>query len=341
MIIANAVLNVYQKIKSLKIIRSFAQILPKVTTVRRNDGREQQILTSHLVPGDIILLEMGDKIPADCRVLSCDNLKVNNAELTGESKPIRCTVIATSENMLETTNMVFYSSLIVEGNGEALVVATGDQTVLGRVSKLTRSSSTDEITGLHREVNRFVLFVLCATVISIIVIWISWAVWLNPTYPGYISFNANVVNSIGMIVGFLPVGLPSAVTLVLVIVAKYMSSQQVLVKSLQTVETFNSVSMICTDKTGTLTQNKMTCTHLLWDINEEYQVPITTPVAQDKKEWRSLFGTLVKRFSISSLSRPTTPMNSLSVGDTLNSKRVEIDQISSKGTPQRDLVLGI
>ena len=339
-IIANAILNVYQKIKSLKIIRSFAQILPKVTTVRRNDGREEQILTTHLVPGDIIRLEMGDKIPADCRILSCENLKVNNAELTGESKPIRCTTIATNENLLETTNMVFYSSLIVEGNGEALVVATGDQTVLGRVSKLTRSSSTDEITGLHREVNRFVLFVLCATVISIIVIWITWAVWLNPTYPGYISFNANVVNSIGMIVGFLPVGLPSAVTLVLVIVAKYMSSQQVLVKSLQTVETFNSVSMICTDKTGTLTQNKMTCTHLLWDINEEYQVPIVAPVAQDKKEWRSLFGTLVKRFSITSLSRPTTPMNSLTVGDTLNSKRLEIDQISSKGTPQRDLVLG-
>ncbi len=87
------------------------------------------------------------------------------------------------------------------------------------MSKLTRSSSTDEITGLHREVNRFILFVLCATVLSIITIWITWIVWLNPTYPNYITFNGNVVNSIGMIVGFLPVGLPSAVTLVLVIVA--------------------------------------------------------------------------------------------------------------------------
>lgn len=90
---------------------------------------------------------------------------------------------------------------------------------IGRVSKLTRSSNTDEITGLHREVNRFVLFVLCATVLSIITIWITWIVWLNPMYPNYISFNNNVINSIGMIVGFLPVGLPSAVTLVLVIVA--------------------------------------------------------------------------------------------------------------------------
>ena len=119
-----------------------------------------------------------------------------------------------------------------------------------------------------------------------------------------------------------------------------MSAQQVLVKSLQTIETFNSVSMICTDKTGTLTQNKMTCTHLLWDINEEYQVPTTTIVAQDKKEWKSIFGTLVKRFSISSVSRTTTPMNSLHVGDSLQAKRVEIDQIHSKNSPQRDLVLG-
>jgi sodium/potassium-transporting ATPase subunit alpha len=218
-IIANAILNVYQKMKSLKIIRSFAQILPKITTVRRNNGREQQIPTSHLVPGDIILLQIGDKVPADCRIISCQNLKVNNSELTGESKPVKCTTIPTNENLLETTNMVFYSSLIAEGNGEAIVVATGDQTILGHVSRLTRSSSTDEITGLHREVNRFILFVLCATVLSIITIWITWIVWLNPTYPSYITFNSNVVNSIGMIVGFLPVGLPSAVTLVLVIVA--------------------------------------------------------------------------------------------------------------------------
>jgi magnesium-transporting ATPase (P-type) len=119
-----------------------------------------------------------------------------------------------------------------------------------------------------------------------------------------------------------------------------MSSQQVLVKSLQTIETFNSVSIICTDKTGTLTQNKMTCTNLLWDINEEYQIPATTTISQDKKEWKSIFGTLVKRFSISSVSRPTTPMNTLTVGDTLQTKRLEIEQINTKATPQRDLILG-
>jgi magnesium-transporting ATPase (P-type) len=119
-----------------------------------------------------------------------------------------------------------------------------------------------------------------------------------------------------------------------------MSAQQVLVKSLQTIETFNSVSMICTDKTGTLTQNKMSCTHLLWDINEEYQVPTVGNIPQDKKEWKSIFGTLLKRFSISSISRATTPMNSLQVEDSVQIKRLEIDQIHPKATPQRDLILG-
>lgn len=141
-IVANAILNVYQKMKSLKIIRSFAQILPKLTTVRRNNGREEQILTSHLVPGDVILLQMGDKVPADCRIISCQNLRVNNAELTGESKPTKCTIISSNENLLEATNMAFYSSLIVEGNGEAVVVATGDQTILG---KYFLSFSDDEL----------------------------------------------------------------------------------------------------------------------------------------------------------------------------------------------------
>src|ERR1700722_805497 len=101
-----------------------------------------------------------------------------------------------------------------------------------------------------------------------------------------------------------------------------MSKQQVLVKSLQTIETFNCVSMICTDKTGTLTQNKMTCTHLLWDINEEYQVPTTTNIQQDKREWKSRFGTLVKRFSLSSVSRATTPVNTLQVEDSVQLRRL-------------------
>ena len=123
------------------------------------------------------------------------------------------TVRCTSANFMESTNIGFYSSMVEQGTGEAVVIATGDNTVLGKMSKLTRGSSGDEITGLHREVNRFVLFVVLATLVAIIILWITWGAWLNRYHHGFITFNANIVNSIGMIVAFLPMGLPSAVTL--------------------------------------------------------------------------------------------------------------------------------
>ncbi|CAF0974148.1 unnamed protein product [Adineta steineri] len=160
--------------------------------------------------------------------------------------------------------------------GEAVVVNTGGSTILGQVGKMTRNTSGSEITGLHREINRFVLFVIAAALLSIIVLWITWTAWLNIKQNGYITFNGNIVNSIGMVVCFIPEGLPAAVTLVLTIVAKRMYKQKVMVKSLATVETFNSVSIVATDKTGTLTINQMTITALLWGTQGEYMIPIHT-----------------------------------------------------------------
>ncbi|CAF2143858.1 unnamed protein product [Rotaria magnacalcarata] len=275
-IILNSMLNSYQEIKSIKIVAAFSKLIPTLATVRR-DGREQQIITDELVPGDIILIRMGDKLPADCRFISCDGLKVNTSELTGESMPISAGIQCTSPNFMETKNIGFYSSMVEQGTGEAVVIATGDSTVLGKMSKLTRGSEGDEITGLHREVNRFILFVVLATLTGIIVLWVTWGAWLNNSHHGFIRFGQNVVNTVGLIVAFLPMGLPSAVTLVLTIVAKQMYQQRVLVKSLQIVETFNSVSVIATDKTGTLTQNKMAVTHLLWDTQCVYNVPMPQP----------------------------------------------------------------
>ncbi|CAF2807127.1 unnamed protein product [Rotaria sp. Silwood2] len=291
-IILNSILNSYQEIKSIKIVASFSKLLPTLATVRR-DGKEQQILTDEIVPGDIILIRMGDKLPADCRFITCDSLKVNTSELTGESIPISATVQCTSTNFMETKNIGFYSSMIEQGTGEAVAIATGDNTVLGKMSKLTRRSTGDEITGLHREVNRFVLFVVLATLTGITILWITWGEWLKHRHPGFISYNDNIVNTVGLIVAFLPMGLPSAVTLVLTIVAKQMYQQHVLVKSLQIVETFNSVSVIATDKTGTLTQNKMTVTHLLWDTDRVYNVPMP----QRKPEAESTFFQRIRALS--------------------------------------------
>ncbi|CAF1216379.1 unnamed protein product [Adineta steineri] len=274
-IVSNALFNFYQEVKSMKIVASFSKMQPTTATVKRN-GAEIQINAEELVPGDIIRVRLGEKVPADCRIVTCDDLQVNTSQLTGESAPVICTIKCTNRNFLESTNIIFYSSLVVQGTGEAIVVNTGDSTILGHVGKMTRNTSGSEITGLHREINRFVLFVIAAALLSIFLLWITWAAWLNIKQNGYISFNGNIVNSIGMVVCFIPEGLPAAVTLVLTIVAKRMYKQKVMVKSLATVETFNSVSIIATDKTGTLTINQMTITALLWGTQGEYMIPIHT-----------------------------------------------------------------
>ncbi|CAF2106995.1 unnamed protein product [Rotaria magnacalcarata] len=187
-IVSNALFNFYQEVKSLKIVASFSHMQPTITIVKRN-GLEMQINAEELVPGDIVRMRMGEKVPADCRLITCDGLQMNSSELIGESEPVHCGVKCTGLNFMESTNLVFYSSLIVQGSAEAIVVNIGDDTVLGQVGKLTRGTGGSEITGLHREINRFVMFVICAALTSVLLIWITWAAWLNRTEKGYITLN--------------------------------------------------------------------------------------------------------------------------------------------------------
>jgi sodium/potassium-transporting ATPase subunit alpha len=172
----------------MKIVASFSNMQPTITTVKRN-GLEMQINAEELVPGDIVRIRLGEKVPADCRLISCDDLQVNTSDLTGESEPINCTVQCTNLNFMESTNLIFYSSLVVKGTAEAIVVNIGDATVIGQVGKLTHGTGGSEITGLHREINRFVLFVIVAALTSVILIWITWVAWLNIKQNGYITIN--------------------------------------------------------------------------------------------------------------------------------------------------------
>ncbi len=133
--------------------------------------------------------------------------------MAGESKLVVATIQCTSQTFIESTNIGFYSSLVEQGTGEAIVIATGDNTVFGKMSRMTEGNSDDEITGLHRDINRFVLFIVSVAIISIIILWIIWAAWLKYAHPTFVTFTENILNSIGMIVGFLPLGLPSAITL--------------------------------------------------------------------------------------------------------------------------------
>jgi sodium/potassium-transporting ATPase subunit alpha len=187
--------NFYQEVKSMKIVASFSNRQQAITTVKRN-GIEMQINTEELVPGDLVRIRLGEKVPADCRLISCDDLQVNTSDLTGESEPISCTIQCTNLNFMESTNLIFFSSFVVKGTAEAIVVNIGDATVLGQVGKMTHGTGGSEITGLHREINRFVLFVILAALTSVIVIWITWAAWLHIQQKGYITINGtnNFIN---------------------------------------------------------------------------------------------------------------------------------------------------
>jgi Ca2+-transporting ATPase len=114
---------------------------------------------------------------------------------------------------MESTNIGFYSSLVERGTGEAVVIATGNNTVLGKMSNMARGNSNNKITGLHRKINRIVLLIILATIVGVIIVWIIWPAWLQYDHPNFFNLTDSILDSIGMIVGFLPISLPSAVTL--------------------------------------------------------------------------------------------------------------------------------
>ena len=261
-ILISAVFNFTQEVRAAQIVKAFSNMLPSTAVVLR-DGREVEVLASELVPGDVVQLVMGDKVPADVRLLSVSGLQLNNSALTGESEPVTCSTHSTSLNYLESHNLGFYSALIVQGRGTGLVTATGDATVLGQVSQLTQTNNSAD-TNLHREIRRFVLFITVMAFLTGALTFIMWGAWLYRAYPVYMPVASIVVNAFSLIVAYVPDGLPVCVTLTLTMVAKRMYKQKVLAKNLAIIETFNSVSVIATDKTGTLTLNQMTVQRVLW-----------------------------------------------------------------------------
>jgi len=253
-IIINAIFSFIQEYKAEKAIEALKQMLPYRVRVLR-DGGEQEILAEDLVPGDVIFLQEGNRVPADARLVEEAGLKVNNAALTGEAEPQRRTAEAfQGERILDSSNIVFAGTEVVAGNGKAIVFATGLNTEFGKIAQLTETVEV-EINPLQREiikVTRFVAFL--ATGLGILF-------FLLGTLIGR-SFWENFLFSIGIIVANVPEGLLPTVTLALAMGSKRMAYRHALVKSLTAIETLGRTTVICTDKTGTLTQNEMTVTHI-------------------------------------------------------------------------------
>uniref|UniRef100_A0A8D2LLA9 Sodium/potassium-transporting ATPase subunit alpha n=1 Tax=Varanus komodoensis TaxID=61221 RepID=A0A8D2LLA9_VARKO len=251
----------YQEAKSTNIMSSFSKMIPQQALVLR-DAEKKEVPADQLVVGDIVEIKGGDRIPADIRLIASQGCKVDNSSLTGESEPQSRSCEFTHENPLETKNIAFYSTTCLEslspsGTATGIVINTGDKTIIGRIASLA-SGVGNEKTPIALEIEHFV-HIVAAVAISIGVLFFIIAV----------SMRYHVLDSIifliGIIVANVPEGLLATVTVSLSLTAKRMAKKNCLVKNLEAVETLGSTSIICSDKTGTLTQNRMTVAHLWFD----------------------------------------------------------------------------
>ncbi|OCF38203.1 hypothetical protein I316_00428 [Kwoniella heveanensis BCC8398] len=259
-IVLQTVFNAWQDFSTNRVMNSITNLLPSSVLALR-DAHQAQMSAKELVPGDIVYITLGNKLPADVRFIDVSSdLKLDRSVLTGESEPIQGTVDMTDDNLLETKNIGLQGTLCVSGSGVGVVIQTGDLTVFGRIAKLS-SAGAPTLTTLQREILRFVIIIVCCALTIASLVIILWAAWLNKKHKGFITVPVLIIDVVSVCVAFVPEGLPASVTISLAVIANTLVKNKVLCKSLMTVETLGSVNVLCSDKTGTLTENKMTVTN--------------------------------------------------------------------------------
>ncbi|EGG15864.1 hypothetical protein DFA_09533 [Cavenderia fasciculata] len=255
-ILIQALFSAFQDWSTGRVMKSILNMLPSECFVIR-DGQTQKIPTSQVVVGDLVQLNLGNKIPADIVILGTADLKVDNSVLTGESLPVNCTTQCTDENFLESKNVCFMGTHVVNGSGVGIVVSTGNATVMGRINRLT-GEAKEKVPLIQTEINRFVGIIVLLTIILAFIFVLEWGVFLRVKHPNFQNTVAMLMNVMSCVVAFIPEGMPICVALTLLMVANRMKENDILPKALTTVETLGCVNVICSDKTGTLTQNRMT-----------------------------------------------------------------------------------
>ena len=279
-----AAFEAFQDWSSSKVMKSIKNMMPSDATLIR-DGIECKVPVSDIVVGDIVLLSNGAKVPADVCLIESNDLKFDRSMLTGESEAIDGAAMCTDDSYNESKNIAFMASLITNGNGKAVVTLTGPDTMIGSIADLT-SEAKQKPTTLQKEITHFVIIIAVLAVSTVTVCFTVWGAWLYQTYPNYIKVSDMLVNAIAILVAFIPTGLPVAVTLSLLLVARKMAHNRVLVKNLTTVETLSCVTVIASDKTGTLTQNKMYVTNASAGLN--VLTTVTTRRASVRNEPKSI-----------------------------------------------------
>ena len=264
-ILVDAVMGTYHEYKALKSVESLNKMIRSVVKVIRDD-KESLIDSENIVVGDIVLLESGDRINADCRIIECSNLQIDESVLTGESASVYKNNDMIQENVIlaERKNMLFAGCNVITGRCKAIVVETGLNTEIGKIYKEV-SETEEEKTPLTIRIEKFskqisILIIVIAIISSIILM-------IN----GY-KFDSIFLSVVALAISAMPEGLPLALTMALTIASNKMSKKNVVVKNLNAVEALGSCSVIATDKTGTLTVNEQTAKKIILSDGKEYEV---------------------------------------------------------------------
>ncbi|MGN1472520.1 MAG: calcium-translocating P-type ATPase, PMCA-type [Eubacteriales bacterium] len=263
-VILNAVLGVIQESKAEAAIEALKDMTAATSKVLR-DGKQITVRSEELVPGDIILLEAGDSVPADCRILECASLKIEEAALTGESVPVEKTDDVVSHDGKEVPlgdrrNMCYMGSTAVYGRGTAVVCGTGMNTEMGKIASAL-TATEEEQTPLQKKLaglSVVLTWIVLAICVVIFAVEILESFVLQGSFPAFSELLEFFMVAVSLAVAAIPEGLAAVVTIVLSIGVTKMSKRNAVIRKLTAVETLGCAQVICSDKTGTLTQNKMT-----------------------------------------------------------------------------------
>ena len=253
-VVLNATLGVLQEYRAEKAMAALKKMSAPLVRVRRN-RQVMDVKPEELVPGDIILMEAGTIVPADVRLIEAANLRIQEASLTGESEPVSKSVDAIADNnatLGDRHNMAYLGTSVTYGRGTAVVVTTGMNTELGRIAELIQSVETEK-TPLQRRIAELGKALIT---IAVVVMMISFGVGLLTGA----ALQEVLLNAVAIAVAVVPEGLPAVITVALALGGQRMFKRNALIRNLPAVETLGSVTTICSDKTGTLTENKMTVT---------------------------------------------------------------------------------
>jgi Ca2+-transporting ATPase len=260
----NAVFSFWQEYQASRLVEALHRSLPAAVRVRR-DGIEQRIPAREVVPGEVLIVQRGDRVAADARLFQAADLRLDYSSLTGESEPVeRTAALSTEGSLADAANCVLAGTMVLDGSGEGVVFATGERTVFGKITQLTQALHL-EPSPLQREL------AATAHAIAAVAISIGLIFFVSGRFTERLSAKDSFIFGVGILVAIVPEGLLPTVTLALALAVQRMGRQHAIVKRLSSVEALGSTNVICTDKTGTITMNEMTAREL-WAGDAHYIV---------------------------------------------------------------------